>query len=122
MRDYETVVVIHPDLGEAGTKELADRVRTILEQGGAQIVKVEDWGQRELAFQLQKQYRGFYVFYDYKAEHAAVAELERQLKLSDHVLRFVSVRQIHKKALPPRRPRADLEEHGSAFAPVEETS
>jgi small subunit ribosomal protein S6 len=105
MRDYETVVVIHPDLGEAGAKELADRVRTILEQGGAQIVKVEDWGGRELAFQLQKQWRGLYFFFDYKAEHAAVAELERQLKLNDRILRFLSVRRIQKKMLPPRKPR-----------------
>ncbi|MGH7805688.1 MAG: 30S ribosomal protein S6 [Candidatus Binatia bacterium] len=105
MRDYETVVVIHPDLGEAGAKELADRVRTILEQGGAQLAKVEDWGLRELAFQVQKQYRGAYFFFDYKAEHAAVVELERQLKLNDRILRFLSVRRIQKKQLPPRKPR-----------------
>jgi small subunit ribosomal protein S6 len=107
MRDYETVAVIHPDLGEAGTKELADRIRGILEQGGAQITNVEDWGLRELAFQIQKQVRGFYVFLDYKAEHSAVAELERQLKLNDRVLRFLSVRRIAKRMPLPRRPRED---------------
>ena len=107
MRDYETVAVIHPDLGEAGAKELADRIRGILEQGGAQIANVEDWGLRELAFQIQKQVRGFYLFFDYKAEHAAVAELERQLKLNDRVLRFLSVRRIAKRMPPPRRPREE---------------
>ena len=105
MRDYETVVVIHPDLGEAGAKEFAERVRGILEQGGAQITTVEDWGARELAFVIAKQHRGLYVFFDYKAEHAAVAELERQLRLNDRVLRFLSVRRIAKKMPPPRKPR-----------------
>jgi small subunit ribosomal protein S6 len=113
MRDYETVVVIHPDLGEAGTKELTDKVRSILEQGGAEIANAEDWGLRELAFQVAKQHRGFYVFFDYKAEHAAVAELERQLRLNDRILRFLSVRRIAKKMPPPRQRREEGAEGGS---------
>jgi small subunit ribosomal protein S6 len=122
MYDYETLTVLHPDLGEAGGKEQLEKMRAVLESGGAEIKKVDEWGLRELAYPIQKQHRGIYVLLEYKSEPRTVWELERQLKLSDHVLRFVSVRQIHKKALPPRRPRSDLEEHGSAFAPVGETS
>ena len=118
MRDYETVVVVHPDLGEAGAKEFGDRVRAILEQGGAAITTVEDWGPRELAFQIEKQYRGFYIFFDYKAENAAVAELERQLKLNDRVLRFLSVRRIQKKMPPPRKPREEGLDEGADDNPL----
>jgi small subunit ribosomal protein S6 len=122
MYDYETLTVLHPDLGEAGSKEMAGRLRGILEAGRAEIKKVDEWGMRELAYSIRKQRRGIYVLLEYKAEPQAVAELERQLKLNDQVLRFITVRQIHKKPLPPRRPRADREEQGGDLEPAEEMS
>ncbi|MBI2962503.1 MAG: 30S ribosomal protein S6 [Deltaproteobacteria bacterium] len=112
MYDYETLMVLHPDLGEAGAKELVQRMRTVLEAGRAEIKKVDEWGMRELAYVIHKQRRGFYALIEYRCEPQAVRELERQLKLNDQVLRFVSVRQIHKKAPPPRRPRPDRDEAG----------
>ena len=120
MYDYETLTVFHPDLGEAGSKELAARVRAILEGGKAEIKKVDEWGMRELAYSIRKQRRGIYVLLEYKAEPQAVSELERQLKLNDQVLRFITVRQIHKKALPPRRPRPDRDDQGGDIEAGEE--
>jgi len=122
MYDYETLAVLHPDLGEAGSKEMAQKIRGILESGRAEIKNVDEWGMRELAYPIRKQRRGIYVLVEYKAEPLALAELERQLKLSDQVLRFISVRQIHKKALPPRRPREDRarDEHAGDIEMPEE--
>jgi small subunit ribosomal protein S6 len=122
MYDYETLTVLHPDLGEAGSKDMAGRLRGILEAGRAEIKKVDEWGMRELAYSIRKQRRGIYVLLEYKAEPQAVAELERQLKLNDQVLRFITVRQIHKKPLPPRRPRADRGDQGGDLEPAEEMS
>ena len=122
MYDYETLTVLHPDLGEAGSKDMAGRLRGILEAGRAEIKKVDEWGMRELAYTIRKQRRGIYLLLEYKAEPQAVAELERQLKLNDQVLRFITVRQIHKKALPPRRPRGDREEPAGDMEPIEEMS
>jgi len=122
MYDYETLTVLHPDLGEAGSKEMAARLRGILEGGRAEIKKVDEWGMRELAYSIAKQRRGIYVLLEYKAEPHAVTELERQLKLNDQVLRFITVRQIHKKPLPPRRPRPDREEHSGDLEAGEEMS
>lgn len=112
MNDYETMVILHPDLGEAGTKEMVQRARSILEADKGQIRAVDEWGVRELAYPIAKQKRGYYVVIQYTAPPSAVAELERQLKLSDSALRFLTIRQIHKKQLPPRRPRQqpDVEE------------
>jgi small subunit ribosomal protein S6 len=107
MYDYETVVIFHPDLGEAGTKEIVQRVRTILESGKATISKVDEWGLRELAYPIKKERRGSYVVYEYSAEPAAVWEAERQLRLNDQVLRFLSVRRIDRPIPPPRRPRPE---------------
>jgi len=120
MYDYETLTVLHPDLGEAGAKEMVQKVRGVLEGGGAEIKKVDEWGVRELAYPIRRQRRGIYVLVEYKAEPRAVWELERQLKLNDQVLRFLSVRQIHKKALPPRRPRPDRDEQVGDLESAEE--
>lgn len=122
MYDYETLTVLIPDLGEAGSKEMATKMRGILESGRAEIKNVDEWGMRELAYPIRKQHRGIYILIEYKAEPQAVWELERQLKLNDQVLRFLSVRQIHKKALPPRRPRADRDEHSGEIEGLEEMS
>lgn len=110
MYDYETVAVLHPDLGDAGAKEFAERIRSILETGKATIKRVEEWGLRQLTHLIRAQSRGYYVLIEYSAEPAAVTEMERQLRLNDRVLRFLTVRQVHKKMLPPRRARTESAE------------
>ncbi len=92
-RRYETMVVLRADLQEVGVKEQLERLRKLLETNGAEIVGVHEWGIRELAYEIAKQRRGFYALFEYSSASTAVAELERQLKLSDVVLRFVSVRR-----------------------------
>jgi small subunit ribosomal protein S6 len=92
-RRYETMMVLRADLQEAGTKEQIERARKLLEGHGAEIAGIHEWGLRELAYEIEKERRGFYVLVEYAGNAAAVAELERTLKLSDAVLRFVSVRQ-----------------------------
>lgn len=94
IRPYETMIVLHPDLGEAGAKELIERFRSVLEAEKATIRNLDEWGLRELAYTIQKQRKAYYVLLEYDAEASAVAELERQLKLSDRVLRFLTVQQI----------------------------
>ena len=122
MYEYETLMVLDPDLGEAGSKELLAKMRAILESGKAEIGKVDEWGMRELAYPIKKQHRGIYALVEYKADPVVVSELERQLKLNEHVLRFLSVRKIHKKTLPPRRSRPDREEHSGDIDALEEMS
>ncbi len=104
VRRYETMIVLRTDLQEAGVKEQIERVRKLLETQGATIGGIHEWGLRELAYVIQKERRGFYVLVEYNATAAAVAELERTLKLSDFVLRFVSIRQEHDSppAVPPQ--------------------
>jgi small subunit ribosomal protein S6 len=104
-RRYETMIVLRVDLQEAGVKEQAERIRKLLEAHGAVIGGIHEWGLRELAYIIQKERRGYYLLAEYTATAAAVAELERTLKLSDVVLRFVSIRQDHDSppAVPPGR-------------------
>jgi small subunit ribosomal protein S6 len=104
-RRYETMIVLRTDLQDAGVKEQIERIRKLLETQGATVSGIHEWGLRELAYQIEKERRGFYILVEYVAPSAAVAELERTLKLSDLVLRFVSIRQDDDapSAIPPQR-------------------
>lgn len=104
-RRYETMIVLKTDLQEAGVKEQAERVRKLLETQGAVVAGVHEWGLRELAYIIDKERRGYYLLVEYTGPATAVAELERTLKLSDVVLRFVTIRQDEDSppAVPPQR-------------------
>jgi small subunit ribosomal protein S6 len=91
MRQYETVFIVHPDLGEEETTALVDRYRQILETQQARIVKVDVWGRRTLAYMIRKQSKGVYVLFEYGAAPEAVFELERNFKIDEQILRFLTV-------------------------------
>src|SRR6476620_4292394 len=114
-RRYETLVLIHPEQGEPGSKELATRIRTLIEEQGATVSQVQEWGSRDLAYLVAKQRRAFYVLFEYRATSRALQEIERNLKLMDPVLRFISVRQAENAPPAPLRPtrRPDREEEGT---------
>jgi small subunit ribosomal protein S6 len=118
-RRYETLVLIHPDAGEPGAKEIAERIKKLIEDQGGTVSQVQDWGARELAYLIAKQRRAFYVLFEYRATSKALLEIERNLKLMDRVLRFGSVRQAENAppAPPrpaPRRPEREEEFEGAA--------
>ena len=102
-RRYETLVLIHPDQGEPGMKEMAARIRRLIEEQAGTVSQVQEWGVRDLAYLVAKQRRGFYLLFEYRAGSKALLEIERNLKLMDGVLRFVSVRQS--EHAPPAAPR-----------------
>jgi small subunit ribosomal protein S6 len=103
-RRYETLVLIHPEQGEPGSKELAIRIRTLVEEQGGTVSQVQEWGLRDLAYVVAKQRRAFYVLFEYRATPKALDEIERNLKLMDPVLRFISVRQAENAPPAPLRP------------------
>ena len=102
-RRYETLVLIHPDAGEPGSKELAERIKKLIEDQGGNVTQVQEWGARELAYLIARQRRAFYVLFEYRGTPKALLEIERNLKLMDRVLRYVSVRQAENA--PPTPPR-----------------
>ena len=112
-RRYETLVLIHPDVAEPGAKELAERIKKLIEDQGGTVTQVQDWGVRELAYLIAKQRRAFYVLFEYRGTPKGLLEIERNLKLMDRVLRFVSVRQAENappappRSAAPRRPERD---------------
>jgi small subunit ribosomal protein S6 len=119
MHRYETLFILHPEIPEAQVRETLDRVRRLIEGMQGEIAEIQEWGIRDLAYPIRKQPRGIYVLVHYSARPEVVKELERNLKLADEVLRFISVRapQPRKVSRRLRRPRpapAAAAEHSPA--------
>jgi len=101
MRPYETLIVLSPTLG-GDTQPLIDRVQEVIRSRGGQIDASHDWGSKRLAHPIQKQTDGRYFLIEYQAEGDAVAEVERTLRITDGVLRYISVQQEHTGLPQPR--------------------
>ncbi len=91
MRRYETIFILRSDLGEAQINESIKRFEGIVASSGGELIETDVWGSRELAYNIGRERRGHYVRFDYAAPGAAMNELERNLKLADNVLRYLSV-------------------------------
>ncbi|HSR58171.1 MAG TPA: 30S ribosomal protein S6 [Candidatus Binataceae bacterium] len=91
MRRYETLFILRPDLGEAQIKDIVKRFEGIGTSGGGELIETDEWGFRELAYHIKGERRGYYVRLDYAADAATMNEIERNLKLHDSVLRYLSV-------------------------------
>jgi small subunit ribosomal protein S6 len=91
VRRYETIFILRPDLGDSAQKDAIKRFEGIVGTTGGDLVETEEWGFRELAYRIKGERRGFYVRLDYGGSGSTMNEVERNLKLSDGVLRYLSV-------------------------------
>ena len=87
---YETLFIVHP-VHSGRNKDLCDRFRGVLEGQGATVTHFEEWGMRDLAYPIQKQNRGLYNLVQYEASAGTSDELERVMRLSDEVIRCMTV-------------------------------
>ena len=90
MPSYETLCIFHPELPETRIKELGAWMQKIVEGVDGTAVQIDAWGIRDLAHLIRKQRRGYYLRLMYDAPGAAVKELERNLRINENVLRFLS--------------------------------
>ncbi|MEE9145587.1 MAG: 30S ribosomal protein S6 [Candidatus Binatia bacterium] len=112
---YETVYIVRPDQGEK-VKEFTDGFKKIIEDSGGTVSSVNDWGLKDLAYEIRKQTKGYYTLLQYQATARAVAEIERNMKLSEGVLRYLTVRVDESAMQQPEK--EDLPEE--AIKPPEE--
>jgi small subunit ribosomal protein S6 len=109
LRRYETIFILRPDLGESVQKEAIKRFENIVRASAGEMIETDEWGFRELAYHIKGERRGFYVRLDYGGNGATMNEIERNLKLSDSVLRYLSV--LLDNNIEPATVRAELETH-----------
>ena len=112
LRPYEILVIVDPRPTEeevvALLTQLGEQVKTL----GAEVVKMENWGKRRLAYDIRKQREGTYAVFEVSAEPAMVKEFERQLRLNEQVLRFLSTQVPIRKKARPAKTQDVLEEVG----------
>jgi small subunit ribosomal protein S6 len=108
---YETLFIVHPERGPR-MKEFIERFKKVIEGQDGTLSNVEEWGLRDLAYRVQKQGKGFYTLLQYRSSGRAVEELERNLKLTDGILRYLTVRTEQGQPLSPAAAaRGPSEEH-----------
>ena len=112
LRPYEILVIVDSRPTDEEVAALLTQLGEKVKSLGAEVTKIENWGKRRLAYDIRKQREGTYAVFDVSAEPAMVKEFERQLRLNENVLRFLSTRvPIRKKARPAKTPEV-LEEVG----------
>lgn len=105
-RDYELGFILSPEVNEEETRAILDRIEQIVTAPGGQISKVTQWGRRRLAYPIQRHRDGYYIFTDMILIPETVAELERTLKVSEIVLRYVVRKRDARIAQKEREARA----------------
>jgi small subunit ribosomal protein S6 len=106
---YETTFITRAELSDEGLKTLNERLAGVITSFKGEIVLTEDWGKRKLAYPITKETRGHYTYIVYSGTPGVVAEFERNLRLHEHVLRFLSVNLADEfDAEKFRKYRADL--------------
>ena len=99
MTCYETLFVVKPTLTEEEIAATITKVKDILAKEGAELVGTNDMGMRKLAYPVEKHARGYYTVLFYKAEGTIINELERNLKISEDIIKFLSVKYSKNKEL-----------------------
>jgi small subunit ribosomal protein S6 len=92
MKKYETIFILDPDLEETQTQSAIEKVKGIISQNNGEILKVEDWGKRKLAYQVKKKAKGHYILIHLMGSPTLISELERNFRVMDAVIKFQSVR------------------------------
>lgn len=92
MRNYELTFIIHPEVEDEGITDMLEKVSQFITDGGGQVTRVDRWGRRRLAYPIKKQTEGYYVLMQVQLDPQSIGELERNLKLTEEVIRHLLVR------------------------------
>ncbi|HEY0193206.1 MAG TPA: 30S ribosomal protein S6 [Kofleriaceae bacterium] len=91
-REYETVYILRPNTPNEGVSEVNTRIRGIIEGMGGKILKIDNWGKRRLAYEVAKERKGIYLYWQYLANPGVVEETERNLRMLDSVIRYLTIK------------------------------
>ena len=92
MNKYESVVIVNPNLEEESIKNLEKRFSDLINTDG-NVTSVEEMGKRKLAYEIKKQKEGFYFVIKFEAKPELIAELERNYRITDEVMKFIVVKE-----------------------------
>ena len=121
MNRYEMTYIIDATLEESARKELIERVNGFITAGGGCVEKVDEtWGKRRLAYTINHKNEGYYVLVNYEAPVEVPAEVERNLRINDNVLRYMTIKLVEKQSKVKPRPVRPVAPAAADEAPVAE--
>lgn len=92
MRDYELMLLMNPTFDSDAIEQLIGKSKDLIEKNGGKVGKVDRWGQKKLAYPVEKHNLGFYTVVDFAGETETVEELDRVLKITDGIMRYLIAR------------------------------
>jgi small subunit ribosomal protein S6 len=95
---YETMYILRPDLGEEQVEQAVNKYQNILRDQGADNMEIQNRGKRRLAYEINRNRDGIYIQMNYTGPGAAIAPMERAMRLSEEVIRYLTIKQdIHEE-------------------------
>ena len=91
-REYETIYILRPNTSNEGVAEVNARIKNVIESMGGKVIKVDNWGKRRLAYEVAKERKGIYLYWQYLAQPGVVEECERNLRMLDNVIRYLTTK------------------------------
>ena len=92
MANYESVLIARQDLGASQVNALVEELTGVIKAEGGEVVKIDNWGLKNLAYRVKKNRKGYYVLLDIVAPAQAITEYERRIRLNEDVIRYMTVR------------------------------
>lgn len=117
LREYETIFLVKPDLAEDLVDKIVERMRGIVHRDGGKVIKVENWGKKKTAFEVKKNLRAIFIRFLYLGDTKAVAEFERNLRMTDDVMKYQSVKIADEVDASTRAVEADVKLPGDPEMP-----
>ncbi len=119
MRRYESVWVVNGDLPDEEVKSAIDKFSRIITSQGGTLVGLEEWGRRKLAYKIQGTYRGYYVLADFAGTPDTVKELERNYRIDDRIIRYLTSKKADQVNLEGLQAEIAARAKAAVAAPVE---
>ncbi|MBE9551057.1 MAG: 30S ribosomal protein S6 [Proteobacteria bacterium] len=91
MKRYETIIITLPDLAPEDRDDVFEKLKALILKEGATIIKFDEWGLKNLAYEIRKQARGHYTCVDYAGGRDLVKELERIMSIDDRIMKYMTV-------------------------------
>ena len=125
MRRYETVFIVTPDSSEEELQAVADKFRGVITAMNGKVAAYDEQGKKSLAYNIKKQSKGYYVLMDYLGHADVVAELERNMRLDDRILKYLTVKladQVDPATVEAEKPKPKKEADKTEVAEEEAQS